>query len=173
MREKMIVTQGCGDASTLGFGVQPLRGRALASCSFYCRLSLRERSVSQIFCGAKGDTYFLHDAYSFTFHSGDEEMADITNRRLIITKGFLFLFLGLFASVFLICLTLSWQVTILQLISIWSFCRFYYFAFYVIQHYVDNRFRFTGLVDFAKCFLQGKLPCKSTDSTEVISQSIE
>lgn len=95
-------------------------------------------------------------------------MGDITNRRLIIAKGFLFLILGLFASVILICLTLSWQVVILLIISVWSFCRFYYFAFYVIEQYVDPGFRFSGLIDFARQFVHGDLlDRKSPDSTQL------
>jgi hypothetical protein len=35
-------------------------------------------------------------------------------------------------------------------IAVWSFCRFYYFAFYVIEHYVDPSFRFSGLGDFLR-----------------------
>jgi hypothetical protein len=37
---------------------------------------------------------------------------------------------------------------VLLVISIWCFCRFYYFAFYVIQHYVDPGYRFSGLWSF-------------------------
>jgi hypothetical protein len=29
---------------------------------------------------------------------------------------------------------------------VWAFCRFYYFAFYVIEHYVDASYRFSGLL---------------------------
>ena len=32
----------------------------------------------------------------------------------------------------------------------WAFCRAYYFAFYVIEHYADPGYKFAGLVDFAK-----------------------
>ncbi len=27
----------------------------------------------------------------------------------------------------------------------WCFCRFYYFAFYVVQHYIDPQFKFAEL----------------------------
>jgi hypothetical protein len=40
------------------------------------------------------------------------------------------------------------QVAILMAIAIWCFCRFYYFAFYVIEHYVDPSYRFSGLWSF-------------------------
>lgn len=72
-------------------------------------------------------------------------MADIKNPNLIVFKGLLFLLLGVIASAFLVCLTARWDVLILLLISIWAFCRFYYFAFYVIQNYVDSQYKFDGL----------------------------
>ena len=39
---------------------------------------------------------------------------------------------------------------VLLTLTIWCFCRFYYFAFYVIEHYVDPGHRFSGLFSFAK-----------------------
>ena len=36
----------------------------------------------------------------------------------------------------------------------WASSRAYYFAFYVIGHYVDPSFRFTGLIDFARWALR-------------------
>jgi hypothetical protein len=35
-------------------------------------------------------------------------------------------------------------------LSVWCFCRFYYFAFYVIEHYVDPGYRFAGLWSFVR-----------------------
>ena len=37
------------------------------------------------------------------------------------------------------------QAAVLLGLVIWSFCRAYYFAFYVIERYVDSKFRFAGL----------------------------
>ena len=37
---------------------------------------------------------------------------------------------------------------LLLTISVWCFCRAYYFAFYVIEHYVDPGYRFSGLWSF-------------------------
>jgi hypothetical protein len=75
-------------------------------------------------------------------------VTDLKNPKLIYLKGFLFLFLGATGSILLLLQAPSGRVAALLLISIWSFCRFYYFAFYVIQHYVDPGFRFAGLLDF-------------------------
>jgi hypothetical protein len=77
-------------------------------------------------------------------------MKDITDPRWIKIKGFLFLILGLSASGLLVVDHPELKVIILLSIGIWSFCRFYYFAFYVVEHYVDPTYRFSGLISFAK-----------------------
>ena len=48
------------------------------------------------------------------------------------------------------------KVAILMVVTIWAFCRAYYFAFYVIEHYVDSRYRFSGLWSFVAYCLRGK-----------------
>jgi hypothetical protein len=35
-------------------------------------------------------------------------------------------------------------------VAVWSFCRLYYFAFYVIEHHVDPDYRFSGLLSFVR-----------------------
>jgi hypothetical protein len=77
-------------------------------------------------------------------------MGDITNPRLIVAKGFLFLLLGLMAAGMLLLDAPSLRVAALLAIAVWAFCRSYYFAFYVIEHYVDPSFRFAGLWSFVK-----------------------
>lgn len=51
---------------------------------------------------------------------------------------------------------------LLTIIAVWSLCRFYYFAFYVIEHYVDPSYRFSGLLSFALYLIQKK-PNTRTD----------
>jgi hypothetical protein len=75
-------------------------------------------------------------------------MADIKSPKVLWFKGLLFLFLGLFSAVLLMIYTPDLTVGLLLCISVWAFCRAYYFAFYVIEHYVDSKFRFAGLIDF-------------------------
>ena len=77
-------------------------------------------------------------------------MADLTDPRVIKIKGVLFLILGLLASALLLVETPTWRHATLLAIVIWSFCRSYYFAFYVIEHYVDPAFRFSGLGAFLR-----------------------
>ena len=72
-------------------------------------------------------------------------MKDITDPRWIKFKGVLFLIVGVAASILLLIETPTWRVALLLVIAIWCFCRAYYFAFYVIEKYVDPDFRFSGL----------------------------
>lgn len=75
-------------------------------------------------------------------------MSDLKNKKLIWIKGGLFLFAGLLASGLLLYEAFSWKVALLLVIAVWCFSRSYYFAFYVIQHYVDPGYKFAGLWDF-------------------------
>ena len=75
-------------------------------------------------------------------------MRDITNVKLIYLKGVLFLLTGFAAAGILLVRYPDLQVVFLLSVSVWCFARFYYFAFYVIEHYVDEDYRFAGLGSF-------------------------
>jgi len=77
-------------------------------------------------------------------------MKDLTSATWIKVKRSLFLLLGIAAAALLILENPSWKVAGLLALAIWCFCRFYYFAFYVIEKYVDPGYRFSGLWSFAK-----------------------
>jgi hypothetical protein len=77
-------------------------------------------------------------------------LGDLKNSRIIIAKGFLFLVTGGIAAGLLIADHPDVRTGSLLLIAVWSFCRFYYFAFYVIQHYVDPTYHFSGLTSFVR-----------------------
>ena len=86
-------------------------------------------------------------------------MSDLTNPRIIKLKGALFVVLGALSSALLLFEAPSLRVALLLGVAIWSFCRAYYFAFYVIEHYVDPAFRFAGLGAFFRyIFIQRKKP---------------
>jgi hypothetical protein len=87
-------------------------------------------------------------------------MKDLTNLAWIKTKGLLFLFLGLFSASLLFFERPSLRVAALLVLVVWSFCRFYYFAFYVLERYVDPSYRFSGLLSLAR-YLLGKQSSKS------------
>ena len=77
-------------------------------------------------------------------------MGDIKKVWLLYLKGFLLFLTGFISSLLLVLLNLNFKTIVLLLLAIWGFCRAYYFAFYVIQYYIDPSFRYSGLIDFAK-----------------------
>ena len=81
-------------------------------------------------------------------------MADIRNPKLLYLKGGLFVMLGVAASAILLFEHPDLKTAALLAVAIWAFARAYYFAFYVIQHYIDPRYRFAGLIDFAKYIMR-------------------
>jgi hypothetical protein len=91
-------------------------------------------------------------------------MKDLTNPLLIKLKGLLFLLIGILSSLLLILELPTLKVAVLLAVSVWCFCRFYYFAFYVIEHYVDPSFRFSSLWSFAR-YLTQKRPQKKSSTT--------
>jgi hypothetical protein len=85
-------------------------------------------------------------------------MKDLTSTRWIKAKGILFLLLGMLCATLLFFEYPSLKTGLLIIVAVWSFCRFYYFAFYVIERYVDPSYRFSGLLSFARYLIQKKRP---------------
>ncbi len=81
-------------------------------------------------------------------------MGDLTSPRLIYAKGFLFLLGAGLAGGLLVWEHPTARVAVLLTIVVWCSARFYYFAFYVIEHYVDPGYRFAGLGSFARYLLR-------------------
>jgi hypothetical protein len=80
-------------------------------------------------------------------------MKDLTNPAWIKAKGFLFLFVGLLSSTALFLERPTLRVALLLILVVWSFCRCYYFAFYVMERYVDPNYRFSGLLSLARSLI--------------------
>lgn len=81
-------------------------------------------------------------------------MKDITNPTWIKAKGIMFLLVGFLAATLLVLEHPTWKVGLLLAVVVWCFCRFYYFAFYVIERYVDPGYQFSGLWSFARYLMQ-------------------
>jgi hypothetical protein len=81
-------------------------------------------------------------------------MADLRSPRLLYLKAGLLLAVGLLASGLLIAEHPSWKVALLLALAVWGFARAYYFAFYVIEHYIDSSRKYAGLVDFLQYALR-------------------
>jgi hypothetical protein len=80
-------------------------------------------------------------------------MKDLTPRWIIV-KAVLFLILGVAAVALILYGNPDWRTAVLLAVAIWSFCRLYYFAFYVIEKYVDPAYKFSGLISFLKYCLR-------------------
>jgi hypothetical protein len=80
-------------------------------------------------------------------------LGDQKNPRLICLKGFLFLAAGLTAGATLLLDRPTLRTALLLVVCVWGFARFYYFAFYVIERYVDPSYHFAGLWSVARYFL--------------------
>lgn len=80
-------------------------------------------------------------------------MRNLRNPRWILVKGFLFLLAGLLSGTLLVLAHPNWKIVALLAIAVWSFCRFYYFAFYVLEKYVDPNYKFSGLIPMMSCVL--------------------
>lgn len=81
-------------------------------------------------------------------------MGDLKSKWAIYLKAALFLVIGGISVGLLVAQNFRIETVVLVGLAIWSFCRAYYFAFYVIEHYVDPNFRFAGLFDLAMYFLR-------------------
>lgn len=68
--------------------------------------------------------------------------------RWIFVKAGLFVLLALLALAILVLQQPTWTTAGCALALGWASARAYYFAFHVVQHWVDPEFRFRGLGDF-------------------------
>jgi hypothetical protein len=77
-------------------------------------------------------------------------MKDLKNSKLIYLKGCLFLTVLITSVVLVLIDSLSWKTLLLLCLIVWSSARLYYFAFYVIEKYVDPTYKFSGILSFIK-----------------------
>lgn len=91
--------------------------------------------------------------------TGHGDMSDLQDHRLIFLKGFLLLLILLGSAALIIVEKPTLKVAFLVAIAIWSAARLYYFAFYVIERYVDPRYKFAGIWSFLRyVFKERKTP---------------
>jgi hypothetical protein len=82
-----------------------------------------------------------------------ESILDKIQRPAIPSHRYL---IGIAAAIIIYLDSPNWKTALLMALVIWSFCRFYYFAFYVIEKYVDPNYKFSGLISFAKYLLRSR-----------------
>ena len=75
---------------------------------------------------------------------------DLTNPIALKIKGGLFAVIGLVASGLLIANQPNIKTVLLLSLAIWAWCRFYYFLFYVLEHYAGRKRPYAGMLDALK-----------------------
>jgi uncharacterized RDD family membrane protein YckC len=83
-----------------------------------------------------------------------QRWGDLKSAKLMYLKAILFLVAGSAAAIGILVESPSVRTALLLGIAIWSFCRLYYFAFYVIEKYIDPGYRFAGLSSFVLYLLR-------------------
>jgi len=79
---------------------------------------------------------------------------DLKSPHLIHAKGWLFLLLGLLAAAGLLLESPHLRTALLLAIVVWSFCRFYYYLFYVLERYLGKATPYAGLLDALRFILK-------------------
>jgi hypothetical protein len=72
-------------------------------------------------------------------------MRDLKDPRWMYAKAILFLLAGAASALLVFMEQPTFRAAVLLGILAWSSARAYYFAFYVIERYIDPSFRFSGL----------------------------
>ena len=75
------------------------------------------------------------------------------------------------ASRLLAAILLVLSLPLLLVIAVWCFSRSYYFAFYVIQHYVDPGYKFAGLWDFFQ-YTMGRRQRPAAEEADTVGPSV-
>ena len=83
-------------------------------------------------------------------------MRDLQSHRWMWVKAGLFVFIGTTACVLILIDDPGWRIAALLILAIWAFCRAYYFAFYVIEKYVDPSYRFSGIFSALRFFWKNR-----------------
>ncbi len=73
---------------------------------------------------------------------------DLKSPKLMYLKAALFLVIGLLSATTLLLDSPTMRTAFLLLLTVWAFCRLYYFFFYVVEKYVDPAYKFAGLHSF-------------------------
>jgi hypothetical protein len=81
-------------------------------------------------------------------------MKNEISARLMYLKALLFLAICLTSLTIILLENPSLKLAALLALALWSAARAYYFAFYVLEKYIDPTYRFSGLFALTKYLLQ-------------------
>ncbi|MBZ0171351.1 MAG: hypothetical protein K8E66_03135 [Phycisphaerales bacterium] len=91
-------------------------------------------------------------------------MPVLRDPRLMYLKAGLFVLIGVVSCTLILIEHPSLKLALLLALAIWAFCRAYYFAFYVIEHYIDSEYRYAGLWSFVRYLGRNTRPKWQCDS---------
>jgi hypothetical protein len=77
-------------------------------------------------------------------------MNELKDTKLMYLKAGLFLLIGLVSVGLILIEQPSLKIFCLVVLAIWAFSRVYYFMFYVIEKYVDEQYKFSGVMSFVR-----------------------
>lgn len=92
--------------------------------------------------------------------------SDLQCRSLIHAKGILFFVLGTLSGVLLFIQMPAISTAALLVITVWAFCRFYYYLFYVLERYLGRKKRFAGAIDAIRYLLFEASKTKSAQTPD-------
>jgi hypothetical protein len=72
---------------------------------------------------------------------------------MLYLKAALFIVAGTTAGCLVVVRQPTLMTAALIVTTVWAFCRAYYFAFYVIERYVDSTCQFSGIISFLRYVL--------------------
>ncbi len=81
-------------------------------------------------------------------------MRDLQSHRWMWIKAALFVVIGVISCALILVELPDWRIAVLLALAVWAFCRAYYFAFYVIEKYIDPSYRFSGLLSAVRHVLK-------------------
>ena len=82
-------------------------------------------------------------------------MKDLSAPKWMYLKAGLLVLIGVTSVGLILVEHPSVRVGLLLVVAIWSFARAYYFAFYVMERYIDPGYKFAGLGQFVR-YLWGR-----------------
>ena len=74
-------------------------------------------------------------------------MTDLKSKKWIVAKGVMFFGIASLTVALILLEMPSLRVAAYLILLVWASCRFYYFLFYVLEHYLDPTMRYAGLWD--------------------------
>ena len=83
---------------------------------------------------------------------------NLKSPRFLHAKGALFIVIGFTAAGLLVLELPSFKTIALLTVTIWAFCRFYYYLFYVLDRYLGREKRFAGAFDALRYLLTRHKP---------------